>query len=93
MEQLAPEEVKPQLLVWHHPHVSFTCRVEDRRGGNHVGGKMLELDPVVVEMRPHEAARGRTEPVVVELVERNHIALGRTWLPVFRQRRNPLRPH
>jgi len=86
------EEVKPQLLVWHHPQVPFTYRGEDHHGGNRVEGEMLELDPVVVEDRPHEAARGRSEPVSMKLDEGHHVALWWAWLPMFRQRHDPLQP-
>ena len=76
----------------HHPQVALTHYGEDRRIGDGVGGEVLELSLVVVEKRPHEAARGRSEPVAIELDEGNHVALRRARLPVFQQRRDPLRP-
>ena len=54
---------------------------------------MLELDTVVVEERPHEAARRRPEPMAVELDEGDDVALQRAWLPVLHRQRNPLGPH
>ena len=56
MKHLTPEEVKPQLLVRHHPQVAFTHHGEDRHGGDSVRGKVLEFDPIVLEKRPCEAA-------------------------------------
>ena len=66
-EQLAPVEVKPQIPVRYHPQVAFTLYGKDHRDGDSIGGKMLELDGVVVAEPPHEATRGRTESVAVEL--------------------------
>ena len=80
-----------QLPVRHHSQVAFTHRGKDRRGEDLIGGEMLELDIVVVEEHPHEAARRRSEPVV-ELDERDDIALRRAWLSVLHRRRDPLGP-
>ena len=74
-EQLAPVEVEPQVPVQHHPQVALTHRGKDRHGGNSIRGKVLELDAVVVAECPHEAARRRSEPVVMELGERDDVAL------------------
>ena len=54
---------------------------------------MLELDSTVVKEGPHEAARRRPEPVATELDEGDHVAFRRDWFPMFRWRRDPLRPH
>ena len=53
---------------------------------------MLELDTIVVEKRPHEAARRRPEPVAVELDEGDDVALRWAWLLVLCRRCDPLGP-
>ena len=73
--------------MWHHPQVALA-----HHGGNGIGGKMLELDAIMVAKDPHKAARGRPEPVAMELGERDDIALRRARLPVLCRRRDPLRP-
>ena len=77
----------------HHPQVALTHRSKDRRGGDDVGGEVLELDAAVVTEHHHEAARRRSEAVMVELGEGDDLALRRVWLPVIRRRRDPLRSH
>jgi hypothetical protein len=74
-EPLAPVEVKPQIPMWHHTQVAFTHHGKDRHGGDSIRGEILELDAKVVTQRPHEAARRRSEPVVVEFGEGDDIAL------------------
>ena len=90
-EELALIQMKPQIPVRHHPQVAFTHHDKNRRGGDGVQRKMLELHTVVVAERPHEAAWGRTEAVAMKLGKGNHIPLRRSRLPVVRRRRDPLR--
>ena len=92
VEELAPVEVEPQLPMVHHPQIALTHRGKDRRDGDDIWGEVLELHPVMVAERPHEAARRSAQAVVVELGERDHIASGWPGLPVVRRRRYPLRP-
>ena len=40
----------------HHPQITFTHRGKDRRDGDGIWGEVLELHPVMVAERPHEAA-------------------------------------
>ena len=68
VKQLASEEVEPQLSVRHHPQVTFAHCGKDHHGGDSIGGKVLEFEPVVVK-HPHEAAQGRSEPVVMNLIK------------------------
>ena len=51
---------------------------------------MLKLGSVMLEECPHEAAQGRSEPVVVELDEGHHVTFTRAQLLVFHRRRDPL---
>ena len=90
VEELTTVQVKPQLLVRHHPEVALTHRSKNRRGGDGVWQKMLKLYAVVVAEHPHEAAQRRAQAVAVELSEGNRIALGQPWFPVVRRRRDPL---
>ena len=89
MEQLTPEEVKPQLPVRHHAQVAFAHRGEDRSGRDRVRGEVLKLDSIMMEERPHEVARRRPEHVAVELDEGDDVAFRRARLPVLRRRRDP----
>ena len=92
VEELTTVQVKPQLLVQHHPEEALTHRSKNRHGGDGIWRKMLKLYAVVVAERPHEAARRRAQAMAVELGEGNHIALGRPWFPVVRRRSDPLWP-
>ena len=90
VEELTPVQVEPLVPVWHHPEVALTHRGKNHRGGDGIRRKMLELPPVVVAERPHETTRRGAQAMVVELGERDHVALGRPWLPVVHRRRDPL---
>jgi hypothetical protein len=57
MEELTPVQVEPQVPVWHHPEVALTHRGKNCHGGDGILRKMLELHPVVVAERPHEATQ------------------------------------
>ena len=92
VEELAPVQMEPQILVRYHPEVALTHRCENRHGGDGVRRKMLDLHTVIVVERPHKMARRGAQAVAVELGEGDHVALGRSWFPVIRHRRNPLRP-
>jgi len=92
VEELTTVQVKPQLLVQHHPEEALTHHSKNRHDGDGIWRKMLKLYAVVVAERPHEAARRRAQAMAVELGEGNHIALGRPWFPVVRRRSDPLWP-
>jgi len=70
--------------VGHHDQVALTHHGENRHIGDGVGGEVLQLDPVVMEERPHEAICGGAETVAMEFHEANDVALQRVLLPVFR---------
>ena len=53
----------------HHPQIALTHRDEDRRDGDGVRGKMLELHSIVEAEGPHKATRGSTQAMAVELGE------------------------
>jgi len=61
--------VEPQLPVGHHPQITFTHSGKDRSDGAGIWGEVLELHPVMVAERPHEAARRSSQAVAVELGE------------------------
>ena len=52
----------------------------------------MKLDPIMMEERPHEAARRRPKPMAVELDEGDDVALQQAWLSVLHRWHDPLRP-
>jgi hypothetical protein len=58
------------------PEVPLADRRIDRRLRDGVGIEVMQLHPVVVRERPHEAARRHPEPTLVERDEADHIARG-----------------
>lgn len=58
----------------HCPQIALTNHDKDGSVRDGIGGEMLELDTIVVDERPHEPARGTSEPVVVKFDEANHVA-------------------
>ena len=84
--------MEPKIPVRHHPQVAFTHRGKNHHGGDGVRQKMLELHTIVVAERPHEAAWGRTEVVMMKFGKGDHIPLRRPRLQVVCHRRDPLRP-
>jgi hypothetical protein len=63
---------------------------EDGCLGDGVGVEVVKLQPVVVQERPHEAARRHSNPPLMEQGEADHISRGRGRLLLV-SRRNPLR--
>ena len=92
VEELAPIQVEPQILVRHHLEVALTHCCENRHGSDGVRRKVLKLHNVVVEERPHKAAQRGTQAVAVKLGEGDDVPLGRPRFLVIRCRRNPLWP-
>lgn len=76
VEELAPIQVEPQVLVRHHPEIALTHRRKNHRGGDGIWQKMLKLHTVMVAERPHKAARRRAQTVTVEFGEGYHISSG-----------------
>jgi predicted nuclease with RNAse H fold len=72
-EELRGEEVGPQIPVNFDPQKTLTNRREDGRLRNGVGVEVVELHPVVVQERPHKAARWHSEPPLMEGDEANHV--------------------
>jgi hypothetical protein len=62
-EVLRLEEVKPQLLVGIHTQVPLANGRKNGGLRDRVGGKVMELHPIVVQDRPHEPARRHPEPL------------------------------
>jgi hypothetical protein len=56
-----------------NPQKTLANRREDGRLRNGVGVEVVQLHPVVVQERPHEAARWHSKPPLVEGDKTNHI--------------------
>jgi hypothetical protein len=65
--------VGPQILVNLDPQKTLTNRREDGRLRNGVGVEVVQLHPVVVQKRPHKAARRHSKPPLMESDEANHV--------------------
>jgi hypothetical protein len=65
--------VGPQILVNFDPQKTLTNRREDGRLRNGVWVEVVQLQPVVVQERPHKAARWHSEPLLMESDEANHV--------------------
>jgi hypothetical protein len=58
--------MSPQVPVGGDPQVSFAHRYEDGGLRDGVGAEVVQLHPIVVQDRPHEAACRLTEPPLME---------------------------
>jgi hypothetical protein len=76
-EELHREEMGPQVPMRVNPQKTLTNCREDGRLCNRVGVKVMQLHPVVVQERPHEAARWHSKPPFMEGDETDHIP--RRW--------------
>jgi hypothetical protein len=91
--------MSPQVLVGVDPQVSFAHRYEDGGLRDGVGAKVVQLHPVVMQDRPHEAACQNTESPLVEGDEAHDVPRRRgrggsvrggnpLRLPLIRERRS-----
>jgi hypothetical protein len=72
-EELRGEEMGPQVPVGVNPQKPLTNRHENSRLHDGVGVEVMQLHPVVVRERPHEAARWHPKPPLMEGGETDHI--------------------
>jgi hypothetical protein len=72
-KKLHGEEMDPQIPVGVNPQKTLANRREDGRLRNGVGVEVVQLHPVVVQERPHEAARWHSKPPLVEGNKTDHI--------------------
>jgi hypothetical protein len=70
----------PQVPVRVNPQKTLANRREDGRLRNGVGVDVMQLHPVVVQERPHEAARWHSKPPLMEGDETDHIPLRWSWV-------------
>jgi hypothetical protein len=63
----------PQVPVRVNPQKTLANRREDSRLRNGVGVEVMQLHPVVVQERPHEAVRWHSKPPLMEGDETDHI--------------------
>jgi hypothetical protein len=59
--ELAAEEMDPEVPVRQDPQESLVDSDEGSRLRDGIGGKVVELHPVVVAQPPHESARRGVE--------------------------------
>jgi hypothetical protein len=79
----------PQIPVRVNPQKTLANRREDGRLRNGVGVEVVQLHPVVVQERAHEAARWHSKPPLMEGDKANHVP--RRWSRVGLARDHPLR--
>ena len=81
-KELRGEEMGPQVPVRVNPQKTLANRREDGRLRNGVGVDVMQLHPVVVQERPHEAARWHSKPPLMEGDETDHIPRRRSRVSV-----------
>jgi hypothetical protein len=72
-EELRGEEMGPQVPMRVNPQKTLTNCREDGRLRNGVGVEVMQLHPVVVQERPHKAARWHSKPPLMKGDETDHI--------------------
>jgi hypothetical protein len=72
-EELRGEEMGPQVPVGFNPQKPLANRRENVRLRDGVGVEVMQLHPVVVRERPHEAARRHPKPPLMEGGETDHV--------------------
>jgi hypothetical protein len=88
-KELRGEEMSPQIPVGVNPQKTLANRREDGRLPNRVGVEVVQLQPVVVQKRPHEAARWHSKPPLMEGDKADHVP--RRWSRVGLAQGHPLR--
>jgi hypothetical protein len=66
----------PQVPVRVNPQKTLANRCKDGRLRNRVGVEVMQLHPIVVQERPHEAARRHSKPPLMEGDETDHVPGG-----------------
>jgi hypothetical protein len=74
----------PQVLVRVDPQKTLANRREDGYLRDRVGVEVMQLHPVVVQERPHEAARWHSKPPLMEGDETDHIPRRRSRVSLAR---------
>jgi hypothetical protein len=72
-EELREEEMGPQVLVGVNPQKPLANRRENGRLRYGVGVEIMQLHPVVMRERPHEAARRHPKHPLMERDETDHV--------------------
>jgi hypothetical protein len=72
-EELRGEEMGPQVPMGVNPHKPLTNCHENSRLRDGVGVEVMQLHPVVVRERSHEAARQHPKPPLMEGGETDHV--------------------
>jgi hypothetical protein len=72
-KELREEEMGPQVPMRVNPQKTLANRREDGRLRNRVGVEVMQLHPIVVQERSHEAARWHSKPPLVERDETDHV--------------------
>jgi hypothetical protein len=88
-KELHGEEMGPQILVRVNPQKTLANRREDGRLRNGVRVEVVQLYPVVVQERPHEAARWHSKPPLMEGDKADHVPRRRSRVSLARD--HPLR--
>jgi hypothetical protein len=90
-KKLRGKEMSPQVPMGGDPQVPFANRYEDGGLRDGVGAEVVQLHPIVVQDRPHKAARRHTESPFVEGDEAHDVPRRRGRSGSARGG-NPLRP-
>jgi hypothetical protein len=83
-EELRGEEMGPQVRVRVNLQKTLANRREDGRLRNRVGVEVMQLHPIVVQERPHEATRWHSKPPLMEGDETDHIPRRRSRVGLAR---------
>jgi hypothetical protein len=89
-EELRGEEMGPQVPVRVNPQKTLANRHEDGCLRDRVGVEVMQLHPVVVQERLHEATRWHSKPPLMKGDETDHIPRRRSWVGLAREG-HPLR--
>jgi hypothetical protein len=82
----------PQILVRVNPQNTLANHREDGRLRNGIGVKVVQLHPVEVQKRPHEAAHWLSKPPLMEGDKADHVPRRRSWVGLARSHPLRLRP-
>jgi hypothetical protein len=82
----------PQVLMNVNPQITLANRCEDGRLCNGVRVEVVQLHPVIVQERSHEAARWYSKPPLMEGDKTDHIPWRRSWDGLARGHPLRLRP-
>jgi hypothetical protein len=91
-KELYGEEMSPQIPVGVNPQKTLANRRKDGRLRNRVGVEVVQLHPVVVQKRPHEAAHWHSKPPLMEGDKADHVPQRRSRVGLARGCPLRLRP-